>query len=451
MNDLRLLVIQARIGNLDAFGALVRRFQNMAVGYAFSLLGDFHLAEDVAQEAFIEAHDKLGQLREPAAFAGWFRRVVYKHCDRQRRGTSLPTAPLESNALTVADTASTPEEAIQHGETAHQVQLAIDLLPKAQQTAVVLYYMGDLNQQQIAAFLAVPVATVRYRLQAARKRLKEELLTMLEENLTDQRPSRDEAFVSRVIEGVKSLGWGRDRECTFAGALEAALAATDTPYPYRTLMGSTGLAFRTRWYQGDGGPGWCASSPVGEFPPHIEAAARAIGRSLSVENMLGQAQPNLHRLIPQIVSSIDAGRPVLAYEPKFNLDVIYGYDDNGEKLYLKDYFSGDKPLVLSIDELGPFFIFLGPAETPLTPGDALHQGLSIAVEHWNREPAHVCPGPQANGNGKQGHYWYGHAAFDRWINDLGRVDELDAEARNLLFFVSWWTFDCLLVDLRLPI
>ena len=70
VEELGSLVVRARSGSLDAYGAIVRRFQDLAYGYAYSLLGDFHLAEDVAQEAFLEAYRHLVDLREPAAFPG---------------------------------------------------------------------------------------------------------------------------------------------------------------------------------------------------------------------------------------------------------------------------------------------------------------------------------------------------------------------------------------------
>ena len=77
MDALDVIVTRAREGETEAFGILVRRFQDMAVGYGYSILHDFQLAEDAAQEAFFEAYT-LSKLREPAAFAGWFRRIVFK-------------------------------------------------------------------------------------------------------------------------------------------------------------------------------------------------------------------------------------------------------------------------------------------------------------------------------------------------------------------------------------
>src|SRR5215510_1711171 len=85
MDELTALITRARNGDGDAFGSIVRRFQDMAVGYGYSHLKDFQSAEDAAQEAFLEAYLKLDTLREPAAFPGWFRRIVFKQCDRISR------------------------------------------------------------------------------------------------------------------------------------------------------------------------------------------------------------------------------------------------------------------------------------------------------------------------------------------------------------------------------
>src|ERR1043165_5685344 len=96
MDSLATLIGRIRSGDEDAYAAMVARFQDMAVGYAYSLLKDFQLAEDAAQEAFFEAYRGLGSLREAAAFAGWFRRIVFKQCDRLIRIKQPALAPLET-------------------------------------------------------------------------------------------------------------------------------------------------------------------------------------------------------------------------------------------------------------------------------------------------------------------------------------------------------------------
>ncbi len=85
MDELRTQVVAAQHGDAEAFGEIVERFRAMAVATGYAMLGDVHLAQDAAQDAFIEAYLSLHALREPAAFPGWFRRIVHKNADRQLR------------------------------------------------------------------------------------------------------------------------------------------------------------------------------------------------------------------------------------------------------------------------------------------------------------------------------------------------------------------------------
>src|SRR3954463_9589919 len=79
------LVGPAASGEAEAFGQLVLRFQDLALAYAGAVLGERAGAEDAVQDAFVDAWRLLAQLREPEAFPGWLRRIVFKHCDRRRR------------------------------------------------------------------------------------------------------------------------------------------------------------------------------------------------------------------------------------------------------------------------------------------------------------------------------------------------------------------------------
>ena len=89
--ELEAIFARAQQGDVAAYGQVVRRFQDMAVGYAGAVLGDFHLAEDAAQEAFVEA------------FAPWLRRIVFKQCDRtlRCRHRAAGGAPAEGPAAAV--------------------------------------------------------------------------------------------------------------------------------------------------------------------------------------------------------------------------------------------------------------------------------------------------------------------------------------------------------------
>jgi RNA polymerase sigma factor (sigma-70 family) len=207
VEELTTLVMRAREGAPEAFGEIVRRFQDMAVGYGYSILGDFHLAHDAAVEAFLEAYRDLSHLREPAAFPGWFRRIVFKQCDRIARGRRGRTVPLEEAAEMAAPEPG-PAEAAEQRALQVEVRAAIAALPENERVATTLFYIGEYSQREIGAFLGVPVSTVKNRLLTARNRLRERMMTMVRDNLSDQRPSQSAAFTAMVVEMLRAAARG---------------------------------------------------------------------------------------------------------------------------------------------------------------------------------------------------------------------------------------------------
>ena len=204
MQELEKLVAEAQTGDHAAFDRLVRRFQDSAAAYAFSVLGDFQLAEDAAQEAFLEAFHCLPTLREPLAFPGWLRRIVFKQCDRILRRKQILAVSLES-VFDAPQPRSDPQFLLERCETTRQVQAAIAVLLEGERSAVLLFYFGQHSHAEIAAFLDVPVSTIKKRLFTARRRMKQEMIIMMEENLEGQRPSRNLEFADRVKASTAQL------------------------------------------------------------------------------------------------------------------------------------------------------------------------------------------------------------------------------------------------------
>jgi RNA polymerase sigma factor (sigma-70 family) len=207
MTSLESLVEKAREGDDDAYEIIVRRFQDMAVGYGYSILRDFQLSEDAAQEAFLEAYRNLDKLREPPAFPGWFRRIVFKQCDRITRNRSFAIVPLDA----VEDRASqepAQADAIEQREMNDKIMTAVDSLSDHERAATMLFYISGYSQDEVAEFLGVPVTTIKKRLYSARKRLREMLIDLVEDSLRERRPSRDELFSTRVIEILKAARSG---------------------------------------------------------------------------------------------------------------------------------------------------------------------------------------------------------------------------------------------------
>ena len=122
------LIKRASQGDIDAFSRLVREYQDMAMGYAISLLGDFHAAEDAAQEAFVLLFEKLGDLRNPVAFPAWFRSVVRTACTRSTRGR-LQTVQLEGDI-------SMEEEETNDGD--EEVMAAVRSLAETERAVITL-------------------------------------------------------------------------------------------------------------------------------------------------------------------------------------------------------------------------------------------------------------------------------------------------------------------------
>ena len=191
-------VRKAQAGQKEALRSLVLRFQDVAVGYAFSLLGDYHLAEDAAQEALVAMVRNIGQLREPAAFVGWLRTIVFKQCDRirRRRRPEDSELPLDEN---VVDEHEAPDRAGSVDEIGRQVREAVAALPAAQREAVTLYYMSDMSGPEVAAFLGLPLTTIKKRLHDARSALRRRMTRMTKDYMNELRPSRDAAFSDHVL------------------------------------------------------------------------------------------------------------------------------------------------------------------------------------------------------------------------------------------------------------
>lgn len=187
----------------EAFAELVIRFQDMAFACAYAVLGDAFLAEDVAQDAFVVAWQKLDQLREPDAFPGWFKRILLSQCNRLTRGKRLQIVPLDVG-LKSPTTDPGPHIIAEDNELLTKVLKAIKALPDNERLVTTLFYVNGYTQTDIGQFLEVPVSTVNKRLYTARQRLKESV-AVFKDNLQNRRPSRDRAFSDRVTASLRPI------------------------------------------------------------------------------------------------------------------------------------------------------------------------------------------------------------------------------------------------------
>ncbi|HYO80506.1 MAG TPA: sigma-70 family RNA polymerase sigma factor [Bryobacteraceae bacterium] len=155
---------------MDSFAGVVRRYQSLVFGLAFNFLHDRALAEELAQEVFLELHRAMPGLESDAHIANWLRRVTTHRCiDCARRIKSRPQVALED----VPEPASTPKRS--DPLLARKIRSLTATLPEKARAVLLLRYQEDLEPSEIATALGMPVNTVKSHLHRALTTLREKL------------------------------------------------------------------------------------------------------------------------------------------------------------------------------------------------------------------------------------------------------------------------------------
>ena len=162
------LVRRLQAGDESAFDELFALYQKQAVRTAALITGDGAIAEDVAQEAFVLCLLHIKELREPSRFRPWFFRTLTRSAWKATQ-EKLPSADW-NNALAQAAADLYPSEKAASYEKLYR---ALDGLGRKQRTTVILYYFNDLSIREIAEVTGSLEGTVKTRLFAARRRLKQ--------------------------------------------------------------------------------------------------------------------------------------------------------------------------------------------------------------------------------------------------------------------------------------
>jgi RNA polymerase sigma factor (sigma-70 family) len=194
------LVRLARAGNRDAYGELIRRYQQQIWGLACILLDDRCEAEDVTQEAFLRAWLNLDLLSDPAKFAPWLRRIVF--------GVSIdwlrvfrPDLFRLSDARTELELSGHPAQTesalarLEAIELRQRIWDAVARLPARYRLPLTLFHLDGLSHSKVAEALGVPVSTVRSLVTRARRKLLPMLASYAEEVL----PALEDVFAEQTI------------------------------------------------------------------------------------------------------------------------------------------------------------------------------------------------------------------------------------------------------------
>ncbi len=161
-------IAAARAGGREELDALLAVCWPTAYRIARGIIGENALAEESAQEACAQLARTLPELREPAAFRGWFYRIVVNaaRATLRRERRHRDSVPLDEEVeRTEGDADATTLERL-------GIEQALLALPSMQREAIVLHYYADLTSKEIARVVGVPDGTIRYRLFLAKRRLR---------------------------------------------------------------------------------------------------------------------------------------------------------------------------------------------------------------------------------------------------------------------------------------
>ena len=174
------LVNQSLAGDEGAFTVLVKKYQKSVHALAWRKVGDFHTAEELTQDTFLKAYQKLAMLKNPNQFAGWLYVIADRICIDWHRKRKPPMESLETTSGEEVEESSyrhyedeqREEASVEHRR--RRIRSLLEKLPESERTVVTLHYLGEMTYKAISEFLGVSPNTVKSRLQRARNRLKQE-------------------------------------------------------------------------------------------------------------------------------------------------------------------------------------------------------------------------------------------------------------------------------------
>ena len=175
------LIRKTLLGDDSAFAALVEKYQKRVHALVWRKIGDFHHAEEITQDTFLQAYKKLGTLRDPKSFAGWLyviaNRLSINWIQRSKPKTTMQS--LENTSIVEIEESSYTHHVMDQRETeveehrSEVVKELLEKLPESERTVVTLHFLGEMTTKEIGNFLGVSVNTIKSRLRRGREHLRE--------------------------------------------------------------------------------------------------------------------------------------------------------------------------------------------------------------------------------------------------------------------------------------
>ena len=223
----------ARRGDREAFSRLVAATQRMVASVALAVTRDIQASQDVAQDTFLTAWERLGQMRNPDSFLPWLRQVARNRAiDQVRAVRQRGEGSGGSEELAgVAEPGRGPAESLVAEQEAALLARAIEQVPDDSREVLLLYYSEGQSTRAVAALLGLGDDAVRKRLERAREYLREEVLAGVASTVFVTAPSA--AFTAAVGSSLAAA----------PGAASAAAAIGAKAWGPKVLLGAVGSLF----------------------------------------------------------------------------------------------------------------------------------------------------------------------------------------------------------------
>ena len=176
-NDVE-LIQRILSGDDSAFSVLVQKHQKSVHALAWRKIGDFHIAEEITQDTFLQARKELASLKDPNRFVGWIYVIADRLCTAWFRKQKLIMQSLESvSEETLEKTAyenyvAEQQEEASAGHRREIVNYLLEMLPEGERTVIIMHYYGEMTCEKIGDVLGISSNTVKSRLSRARNRLR---------------------------------------------------------------------------------------------------------------------------------------------------------------------------------------------------------------------------------------------------------------------------------------
>ena len=174
------LIHRVLSGDENAFSALVEKYQKQVHALAWRKIGDFHIAEEITQDTFLKAYQKLQTLKKPQRFASWLYVIATNRCNTWLHKKHFRTQLLKNQSGVRPEKASYSQYVVEENERIsveaqrEVVKKLLAKLEESERTVMTLHYFAEMSCTEIGMFLGVSANTIKSRLHRAQQRLKKE-------------------------------------------------------------------------------------------------------------------------------------------------------------------------------------------------------------------------------------------------------------------------------------